>query len=125
VPVFVKDPSSHLADLITDLPCALDPAQKAVIDPAHLSVVNFESFYFATPMAKAQFEGELLSRCGPVTDPVIYRRFVPTKKSPSLKYEGRTFFFYSDSTRAVFAADADSFWLPHWGMVDMAKMAAM
>lgn len=116
----MQDPSRYLADLVTHLPAVDDPTKAAIVDTDHLSVVNFECFYFASKEGKAKFDQDPCAHCGRVTDPVTYRKFVPTARSPRIEREGRTFFFRSDSTRAIFAARPDSFSLPHWGMMQMA-----
>lgn len=116
----MQDPSHYLSDLVTNLPSTDDPTKPAIIDSDHLSVVNFECFYFASKEGKAKFDHDPCAHCGRVTDPVTYRKFVPTARSPRIEREGRTFFFRSDSTRAIFAARPDSFSLPHWGMMQMA-----
>lgn len=103
--------------------CAVEGQRPAVIDSAHRSIINFEVFYFSDEPAKARFDAHPLEYCGILTDPVVQARFVPGQTSPRIDWEGRTFYFVSDETRAQFEAMPDSFSVPRYTMRDMPTAA--
>jgi len=67
-----------------------------------------EIFFFSSRAAMRKFQADPIRYCGKLTDPVTQKRFRPTVKSPSTTHWNRTFYFESDSTRALFMASADS-----------------
>lgn len=81
------------------------PERSAGVDADHYVVVNWEVFFFSTPALKARFAANPIEHCGLLTDPVSKMRFHPTPQSPQVDYNGRPYFFSSDSTAAVFRSD--------------------
>jgi YHS domain-containing protein len=115
----VQDPVTFLADLVTSLPCAVDPGQTAVIDSLHCVRINYETYFVSSAAARRKLESDPLKYCGRLTDPVSQLRFTPTKRSPRLEWGGKPYYFVSDSTRALFASTPDSFATPRVMMVMM------
>lgn len=97
----------------------MDPRSRAVIDSVHCVKINFEAYFVSTPEARRAFEARPLAYCGRLTDPVSLLRFTPTPRSPRLEWSGRPYYFSSDSTRALFASDPDSFSVPRFRMLEM------
>lgn len=85
--------------------------------------MNYEAFYFADGNERARFLKDPVRWCGWITDPVTHRRFHPLKEAPREEHGGRIFYFASDSTRALFAAQPDSFAAPRSEMIAMATEA--
>lgn len=102
------------------LRCPVNPKQAARFENELRSYVNYEAYFFSEAKAKKKFEQQPWKWCGRVTDPITRERFVPAKKSPQTAYGGRPYFFRSDSTRAVFLADAERYAKPR----PMAQMKA-
>ena len=107
--VFVEDPATYLTALGIAVPSALDSTRAAVLDAAHRSRVNWENYYFADDESKARFDADPAAFVGILTDPVSRKRFRVDPASPRLDHGGNPWFFTSDSTRALFAAQPDSF----------------
>jgi YHS domain-containing protein len=80
-----------------------------VLDAAHRSRINFENYYFADLKDKPRFDAHPEKYADLLTDPVSRARFRPHANSPRLEHGGNPWFFESDSTRALFAAEPDSF----------------
>ena len=94
--------------------------KQAVIDAGHRSFVNHEIFYFSGTEEKVRFDSDPPAYCGILSDPVSRQRFRPARSSGRIDHAGRTFFFVSDSTFALFRAMPDSFATPRFGMRPMA-----
>jgi YHS domain-containing protein len=107
--VFVEDPARYLNELGVRLPDFLDSTRTALLDPSHRSRINFENYFFAHPGDKERFDARPAVQAGILTDPVSRVRFRPVPASPRLEHGGHPWFFESDSTRALFAAQPDSF----------------
>jgi len=80
-----------------------------VIDSAHCARVNYEVYFFSSPELRDRFLEAPYRNCGFLTDPIRRERFRPTRRSPRFDFHGRPYYFVSDSTRAVFCAQPDSF----------------
>ena len=115
----MQDPAAFLPDLVTDLECAVEPSVRARVDAAHCVQLNFETYFVSSDDARTRFRAEPLRFCGKLTDPVTQLRFRPDAGSPHLEWKGKSFYFSSDSTRALFAALPDSFSVPRIGMLAM------
>lgn len=115
----MQDPESYLEPLGVELVSAVSGERKARIDREHCVCLNWESFFFADSTEKELFTSDPTHYCGLLTDPVTQARFQPGKHSPRYEYNGRVFFFASDSTRAVFRTMPDSLWVPHFAMPAM------
>jgi len=99
------------------VPGAVDPKREAIIDAAHQAYVNYEIYFFSDGDHLRKFTEHPLDYCGPVTDPVTHDRFIPAQSSPRFDFKGKPYFFLSDSTRAIFEANADSLEWPEFKMV--------
>jgi YHS domain-containing protein len=105
----VQDPAWYLSEIGVKLECAVVEGGEARIADGSSARVNHEIYFFSTPAAKRKFVADPVRWCGLVTDPVSKERFRPAKSSPRVDHAGRPYFFASDSTRSVFAADPASF----------------
>jgi len=114
--VFVEDPENYLTALNVQVEDAIDPGQRAIMDAAHRSRLNWETYFFTNEANKATFDAAPWRYCGAVTDPVTRMRFVPDSASPRRDYQGVTYFFSSDTTATQFAALADSLSVPRHQM---------
>jgi YHS domain-containing protein len=85
------------------------PRRAARVDSSMRVAVGHDLFYFADAAARARFVKDPLRYCRRLTDPVTLRRFRPTRRSPKLEYQGRSYWFAGDSTFAAFQATPDSF----------------
>ena len=105
----MKDPDTFLKVRHVAVPCIIHPDRLALLDPEHRAMINYEIFYFSDEESVERFEKDPLWYCGLLTDPVSRTRFRPTKESPHWEYNGRPYFFTSDSTLAAFRTMPDSF----------------
>lgn len=105
----MKDPETFLTSRGIEVMCLLNPGRPAVLDAEHRAALNHEIYYFSDLEARKRFMKDPLWYCGLLTDPVSRVRFRPTKKSPHTEYNGRPFYFATDSTLAAFRAMPDSF----------------
>ena len=92
-----------------EIPCLVNPGRAAVLDVDHRAFINYEIYFFSDLEARKRFTKDPLWYCGLLTDPVNRLRFRPSKKSPHTEFNGRPYYFDSDSTLAVFRAMPDSF----------------
>jgi YHS domain-containing protein len=98
----------------------VNPRAMARVANGTLVRLNHEIYFFSDPRTRGKFEEKPWKWCGRVTDPVSLERFEPRKRSPSLVVDGQRFYFASDSTRAVFAADPEPWRAPRDRMAEMA-----
>lgn len=115
----MQDPQDQLVDLGIGVQDAIDPDRDAVLDRAHRSFVNWETFFFADTASKRRFDADPLRWCGILTDPVSRQRFVPGDRSPRSEYGGRPYFFYTDANKAVFDASPDTYATANFDMIKM------
>ena len=101
----MKDPDTYLTALGTSLAGVMDPGRPAVLDPAHRTRVNFETYFFADTDNRRRFAENPLPHLGWITDPVSLERFQPAPESPRSKLGGRAYYFASEATRRAFDAD--------------------
>lgn len=102
---WVMDPPRYLNGEGLKFKCPVNPAQEAVIDTAHMVIVNWEYYFFSTPAAKAAFLKNPLKYTGKLTDPVSRRRFTPKAGSPWLFTEGRRYYFESEENLKAYKKD--------------------
>ena len=95
----------------------VDPLRTARLEPEYRRFVNWEAFFFSDARNRDAFDGNPRKYCEVLTDPVTLTRFRPGTDAPTGEFGGRTWYFLSDSTRAVFAATPDSFLVPRISMV--------
>ncbi len=107
--IFGEDPGRYLRALGLTVMCPVHPRWAAVLDSSLRVWINHEVHYFSDRGALEKFTRAPRRYCGRLTDPVSLARLVPSARSPRLDYRGRTYFFRSDSTRAVFATSPDGF----------------
>lgn len=117
----MQDPDTYLKELGVTFGGWMNASAPAVLDPAHRSLVNREAFFFADTEAKQAFDADPVDHCGPLTDPVSGERFQPGDDSPRYDYNGRPFYFASETTLHAFTAAPDSFFLPMLRMMPKAS----
>ncbi|HEX5133664.1 MAG TPA: hypothetical protein VFX92_14410 [Candidatus Krumholzibacteria bacterium] len=93
-------------------PCAVHPAQAAIIDATHRAFVNYEVYYFSSEEALLTFAAEPWSYTGKVTDPVTRARFQPSAASPRRTLGGRLFYFENDANATTFDSDPSTYGIP-------------
>lgn len=81
----------------------------AVIDSTQRVFIGHDLFYFSDAAARQQFLRDPLRYAKRLTDPVTLARFTPTKRSHRRMFNGRDYWFATDSTYRAFAATPDSF----------------
>ena len=113
----MQDPERYLKQLGLGLSCVVDPSRPAILDSLHHRRINWESYFFADSGAMARFDHDPSDYCGAVTDPVLQKRFRLRDDSPSSDYDETRYYFTSDSTRQVFAANPSEFAAPAFHMV--------
>jgi len=96
----------HLSRTLYD---PVDPRSIASLDTTLRAHVNGEIYRFARPATLARFRRDPVRWCGILRDPVSGVRFLPDRWSPRLAHDDGPYFFTSDSTRAVFAADPERY----------------
>ena len=101
-PVFSKEPEKYLKEFHVQLADPTQRGKKAVLDSTTRAYVGQDIYFFADARSMEKFKKSPLKYSGPLTDPVSGLRFLPTERSPKADYNGRSFYFRSDSTRLVF-----------------------
>ena len=117
----MQDPEIYLGNLNISLPCAVREGESAIVDADHRRYVNWEIFFFSSTEAANEFTSNPLPHCGLLTDPVTKAGFRPFSGSPRWEYNGRPYYFSSDSTMAVFRTMPDSLAVPRPKMSSMNK----
>ncbi len=105
----MKDPDHYLTFRRLSIPGTVYPKKKALLIPALRARLNWEIFYFSSIEARQKFEKDPTRYCGWLTDPISQQRFRPTPGSPHLEFDGRRYYFRSDSTMKRFGADPAKF----------------
>ena len=78
------------------------PARRAIYEPHLRVMLNQEAYFFSGKVALKRFQSDPTRYSGPLTDPVTQTRFQPTSRSPRLDFQGRTYFFESETTKRQF-----------------------
>ncbi len=112
----MEDPTKYLNELGVTVADLTDSTTGAVLDSAHCHLINYETFLFATLDEKNSFVANPTEHCGPLTDPVTLERFVPALTSPHSIFAERTYYFWSDSTKAMFDMMPEMYATPHHKM---------
>jgi YHS domain-containing protein len=121
----VQDPEIFLTGLALEIPSVMDERRKAVLDVAHRSFVNHETFFFADEEEKRRFDADPVRYCGIVTDPVTKQRFRPGADSPRVDHAGRPYFFYTQASLETFRGMPGMYAQPSLEMIqDQAAPAA-
>ena len=110
----MQDPQIQLQELGIAVQDVIDPKRLAVLDPAHRSFVDFETFFFADVDDKRRFDADPTGSCGILTDPVSKKRFRPGSESPRTSYAGRMYVFLDDASREAFEKSPDDFARPNY-----------
>lgn len=108
--VFSRDPERYLKDFKVELADPVEPDHKAVLDSTTRTYLGQDVFFFADEGSRKKFLKHPLKFCGIIGDPVSNARFQPTKESPHTEYQGRQYYFQSDSTLHAFQIAPDRFW---------------
>ena len=120
--VFVQDPQIQLAELGIKVQDFMDPKRDAVLDPAHRTFVNYETYFFADEADKRRFDAGPTASCGVLTDPVSKRRFRPASDAPRLQHDGRIYLFIDDASKATFESAPDAFARPNYDKLEIPGM---
>ena len=120
--VFVQDPQIQLQEIGLSVADLLDPKRPAVLDPAHRSFVNYETFFFADEADKRRFDADPTGSCGILTDPVTKERFRPASDSPRSSYDGRAYIFLTAENKAKFDKDPGAIARPNYDMIAVPGM---
>jgi YHS domain-containing protein len=118
----VQDPQIQLQELGLTIPDALDPRKAAVLDAAHRSFVNYETFFFADEADKRRFDADPTASCGVLTDPVTKQRFRPGSDSPHGEYQGRAYYFLTAESKAAFDKTPDAIARPNYDAIEVPGM---
>jgi YHS domain-containing protein len=124
VGAFVQDPTSYLQAREIEVASFFDPDRAAVLDDSHLARVNYDLYFFADANEVQRFRDDPLRQCGMTSDPVTFKRFRPTRRSPRVEHAGQAFVFATAATHATFTAMPDSFVVPRLRMEEMSPSPA-
>ena len=113
----MQDPQIQLQELGLTFPDLLDPKRPAILDAAHRSLVNYETFFFADEADKRRFDADPAGSCGILTDPVTKERFKPGSDSPRSYYDGRTYIFFTAENKAAFDKDPGPIARPNYDKI--------
>jgi YHS domain-containing protein len=122
VKVFVQDPQIQLLDLGLAVPDVLDPRKLAVLDAAHRSFVDYETYFFLNEDDKRRFDADPTASCGILTDPVTKARFRPGSDSPRLSFDGRAYIFFSEASRQAFEKTPEAYARPNYDHIAVPGM---
>jgi YHS domain-containing protein len=125
VKVFVQDPQIQLQELGISIPDAIDPRKLAVLDTAHRSFVNFETFFFADEADKRRFDADPTTACGILTDPVTKKRFRPGSDPPRGEFAGRMYIFFDAASKDAFDKAPEKFARPNYDAIEVPGMPSM
>ena len=118
----MQDPQIQLLELGLAIPDALDPKRSAVLDVAHRSFVNYETFFFADEADRRRFDADPSASCGILTDPVTKERFRPGSDSPRGTFGGRTYFFLHETNKVAFEKNPEAVALPNYDAIEVPGM---
>jgi YHS domain-containing protein len=118
----VQDPQIQLQELGLTVPDAIDRRRNAILDPAHRSFVNFETFFFADEADKRRFDADPTASCGILTDPVTKQRFRPGSESPRAAYSGRAYIFFDAASKEAFEKSPETFARPNYDSIEVPGM---
>jgi YHS domain-containing protein len=118
----VQDPQIQLQQLGIPVHDWMDPKREAVLDAAHRSFVNYETFFFADEGDKKRFDADPTASCGILTDPVSKRRFRPASDAPRVQHDGRIYLFLDDESKATFEKVPDLFARPNYDTIEIPGM---
>ena len=93
-----------------------------MLDTAHRSFVNYETFFFADEADRRRFDADPSASCGILTDPVTKERFRPGSDSPRGTFGGRTYFFLTEANKAAFEKNPEAVALPNYDAIEVPGM---
>ena len=85
------------------------PDRPARVDSAMRVFAGRDLFYFADSASRDRFLKDPPHYSKILTDPVDHTRFKPSRRSMQMEFEGRRFYFATDSTFATFKATPERF----------------
>ena len=115
----MQDPEIFLAELGLSVNCAVDSGRPAIITAAHRVSIGYESIFISDSAAMREFQADLTTYCGVLTDPVTLARFRPDQNSPRSPYLDRVYLFASDSSKLAFDMMPDNYAWPQHHMIPM------
>lgn len=118
----MQDPQIQLQELGIAVPDAIDGKRPAVLDPAHRSFVNYETYFFADEDDKRRFDADPTASCGILTDPVTKKRFRPAPDSPRGSYDGRSYVFLDATSKEEFEKSPASYARPNYDKIEVPGM---
>ncbi len=118
----MQDPQIQLLELGLAIPDPLDPKRSAVLDVAHRSFVNYETFFFADEADRRRFDADPSASCGILTDPVTKERFRPGSDSPRGTFGGRIYFFLNETNKVAFEKNPEAVALPNYDAIEVPGM---
>ena len=113
----MQDPQIQLLELGLAIPDALDPKESAVLDAAHRSFVNYETFFFADEADRRRFDADPSASCGILTDPVTKERFRPGIASPRTTFSSRAYYFLNEANKVAFEKNPEAVALPNYDAI--------
>jgi YHS domain-containing protein len=113
----VQDPQIQLQELGLSVADVLNPKMPAVLDAAHRSFVNYETFFFADEADKRRFDADPTASCGILTDPVTKERFRPGSDSPRTTFDGRAYYFLSEANKTAFEKNPEAIARPNYDAI--------
>lgn len=98
----MQDPVPHVQKHALSFDCVVNKNKTASIDLVHMRQINWETFFFSDSNAMQKFDNDPLRFCEALTDPITRQRFRPGNDSPRSEYDGKHFYFWSDSSKQKF-----------------------
>ncbi len=118
----MQDPQVQLQELGIAVPDLLDRGKPAILDVAHRSFVNYETFFFADESEKRLFDADPTASCGVLTDPVTKQRFRPASDAPRLAYGGRIYLFIDEANKLAFEKNPEGMARPNYDAIAIPGM---
>lgn len=118
----MQDPQIQLKELGIAVADPVDPRRPAVLDVAHRSFVNYETFFFADEADKRRFDADPTASCGVLTDPVSKRRFRPASDAPRTTFGGRAYLFIDEAGKEAFEKSPEAFAIPNYDRIEIPGM---
>ena len=121
----MQDPQIQLKELGIVVADLIDPSRPAVLDAAHRSFVNYETFFFADEADKRRFDADPTGSCGVLTDPVTKQRFHPASDAPRSQFNGRAYLFFDEAGKAAFDKAPEALAIPNYDNIEVPGMPSM
>ena len=98
----MQGPEPFLEKLGVELPGAVDPKTKAVLDPSHRAIVNGHFHWTSSQENLDAFRASAYEYTGPVLEPNSHEWFTPTPRSPRRDIDGEILYFASEESAQEF-----------------------